>query len=87
MTNKRTIEVFVAGCPVCDQAIELVNRIACDSCEVQVLDMHKPEVAERAHGLGVKAVPAVAVDGKLAGCCDDAGINEEQLREAGIGRG
>ncbi len=87
MTNKRTIEVFVAGCPVCDQAVELVNRIACDSCEVRVLDMHNPEVAEKAKALGVRAVPAVAVDGKLAACCDSGGPDEASLRAAGIGQG
>ena len=85
MTTKRTVEVFVAGCPACDQAVELVNRIACDSCEVQVLDMHKGDVAKRAQALGVRAVPAIAVNGKLASCCLGQGLNEASLREAGIG--
>ena len=87
MTDKRIIEVFVAGCPACDQAVELVNRIACDSCDVQVLDMHDSEVAEKAKALGVRAVPAVAVDGKLAACCESGGPDEASLRAAGIGQG
>ena len=71
MAEKRKVEVFSAGCPACEETIELVNRIACPSCEVQVLDMRQSDVAKRAKELGVTSVPAVAVDGKLAGCCTD----------------
>ena len=34
MSAKRKVQVFVAGCGVCDEAIELVSRIACPSCQV-----------------------------------------------------
>ncbi len=85
MSAKRQVDIFSAGCPACDEAIALVRRIACPSCEVRILDMHKPEVSERAHALGVKTVPAIAVDGKLAGCCVGSGVDEDKLRETGIG--
>ncbi len=65
----RKIEVFSAGCPVCDEAIEMVRLNACPSCEVTILDMKDSEVAKRAKELGVRSMPAVAIDGKLAGCC------------------
>ncbi len=87
MNAKRKVEIFSAGCPACDEAVELIRRIACPSCEVEVLDMHKPEVSEEAHTLGVGTIPAVAIDGKLAGCCVGLGIDEDKLREAGIGQG
>ncbi len=87
MTAKRKIEVFGAGCPVCEETIELVNRIACPSCEVSVLDMNQPKVAERAKTLGVRSVPAVAIDGKLADCCAGREVNEATLRAAGVGQG
>ena len=45
MSAKRKIEVFSAGCPACEETIELVNRVACSSCEISVLDMNQPEVA------------------------------------------
>ncbi|MGE0327862.1 MAG: thioredoxin family protein [Polyangiaceae bacterium] len=83
--NKRMIEVFSAGCPACEETIELVNRIACPSCEIAILDMHIPQVSERAKALGVRTVPAVAVDGKLADCCSDTGPIEAGLRAAGVG--
>ena len=37
-TAKRHIEVFTAGCRLCDEAVQLVHRLACGSCEVEVLD-------------------------------------------------
>ena len=43
MNDKRQIEVFIAGCPVCVDAISLVNRLACPSCEVTTLDMRTSE--------------------------------------------
>lgn len=86
MNAKRKVEVFSAGCPMCRSAIDLVNRLACPSCEVSVLDMNDIAVAKRASDLGVRAVPAVAVDGRLASCCTATGIDEQALRAAGVGQ-
>lgn len=86
MASKRKVEVFSAGCGVCEETVSLVHRIACDSCEVSVLDMRDDQVAARAKRLGIRAVPAVVVNGELAACCEGAGPTERDLREAGIGR-
>lgn len=86
MATKRKIEIFSAGCPACEEIIQLVNRIACPSCEVTVLDMNEPAVASRAKSLGVRSVPAVAINGKLADCCTARGPEESVLRAAGLGR-
>lgn len=86
MANKRNVEVFSAGCGVCEETISLVKRIACDSCEVSVLDMRDDQVAARAKRLGIRVVPAVVVDGELAACCENAGPTESALRAAGIGQ-
>ncbi len=83
---KRTVEVFSAGCPACEETINLVNGIACPSCEVSVLDMHDPDIAKRAKSLGIKRVPAVVVNGKLADCCAGTGPTEDGLRAAGVGQ-
>ena len=85
MATKQKIEVFSADCPACEEAIALVNRIACSSCELEVLDMRNRAVAERAKRYGVKAIPAVVVNGQLAECCKDKGVTEAALRGAGIG--
>jgi glutaredoxin 3 len=86
MAAKRKIEVFSAGCAACEETVRLINRIACPSCEVTILDMKKPEVANRAKGVGIRSVPAVVIDGKLAGCCAGRGPDEATLRSAGIGQ-
>ncbi len=85
MTGKRKIEVFSAGCSACRETIEMVNRAACPSCEVTILDMHDAQVAERAASLGIRSVPAVVIDGKLADCCAGRGPDEAALRMAGLG--
>ena len=86
MSTKRKIEVFSAGCPACEETIEFVNRVACPSCEVSVLDMRDPGVASRAKSLGIRSVPAVVIDGQLADCCAGRGPDEATLRAAGLGQ-
>jgi glutaredoxin len=83
MSNK--VEIFSAGCPACESTIELVNKIACDNCEISILDMNDSSNAKRAKSLGVERVPAVVVNGKLADCCQVKGPTEEGLKAAGIG--
>ena len=85
MNNKRKIEIFSAGCPACQEAIDTVKRIACPSCETEVLDMNDPQVARRAKQLSISRVPAVVIDGAVAGCCATGGVNEQVLRAAGVG--
>jgi glutaredoxin len=80
--RKRKIEVFSAGCSACHEAVELVKRIAGSSHEVEVVDMHKHEVASRAKQYSIRSVPAVVIDGKLAACCTGRGVSEETIREA-----
>ena len=86
MATKRKIEIFSAGCPACQEAVKMVQNIACSDCEVNILDMNDPGVANRAKGLGVRSVPAVAIDGKLADCCAGRGPDEATLKAAGIGQ-
>ena len=83
--NKRKVEVFSAGCGVCDETVALVQSLACGSCDVVVHDMRQPEAAAKAKHYGVHSVPAVVVDGKLADCCSGRGPQASALRAAGIG--
>jgi glutaredoxin 3 len=86
MAAKRKIEVYSAGCATCHEAIGVIRRAACPSCEVIIHDMRDVEVAKRAKGLGIRSVPAVVIDGKLADCCAGRGIDLTVLRAAGLGR-
>jgi len=83
MDNKRKVEIFSAGCGCCQETISLVKSIACPSCDITVLDMNQPEIAERAKSLGVRSVPAVVINGELAGCYAGRGPDEHTLRSAG----
>jgi len=85
MSTKRKIEIFSAGCGLCAETVAMVRRIARATCEVEVLDMGDAAVAAKAMRYGVHTVPAVAVDGRLAGCCAGNGPDEASLRAAGIG--
>jgi len=59
----------------------MVKRIA-GSHEVIVHDMNTAEIASKAKQYGVRSVPCVVVDGKLAYCCADRGPEENVLRRA-----
>jgi len=86
MTAKRRVQVFSAGCSCCSEVVSLVQKLAGQSWDVEVLDMHDTAVAQRARALGVRTVPAVAIDGRLADCCLGVGVDEQRLLTAGLGR-
>ena len=87
---ERKVEVFTAGCPVCDEAVKTVKAAACPSCEVVVYDLNKGcetnECRLKAKEYGIERVPAVAVNGKLLDCCKDGAVDAGALRAAGIGQ-
>ena len=86
MQKLREVEIFSAGCPICQEAIALVRSIACASCRITVHDLNDPDVLARASGLGVQSIPAIAIDGALVDCCVDRGPDEAALRAAGLGQ-
>lgn len=85
MMARRKIEIFSAGCAICDEAVERVRKLACSSCEVTVLDMRSIDIVKRAKALDVRSVPAVAINDKLVDCCTGRGVDEQKLRAAGLG--
>jgi hypothetical protein len=82
---RRQVEVFTAGCPLCEPAVQLVQELACPDCDVTVHDLRTSGM-ERARQYGVQRVPAVVVDGALAACCQGVEVSREQLQAAGIGQ-
>lgn len=87
--QKRKVEVFTAGCPVCDPAVKMVHDLACPSCDVHVHDLNKgcetDECRIEAKKYDLKTIPAVVVNGKVVACCENPGPNREDLKAAGIG--
>lgn len=47
MNHQRTIEIFSAGCPLCDEVISAVRSEARPSCHVIVSDLRNTATAER----------------------------------------
>lgn len=85
MPQKRKVEIFSAGCPICEETVALVRRITCSSCEIDVLDMRDDAATTKAKSYGIRSVPAVVIDGQIASCCRHGGPDEGSLRAAGIG--
>ena len=48
--------------------------------------MKDVNVAKRANSLGIRSVPSVVIDGKLADCCAGRRVDEYVLRAAGLGK-
>jgi len=87
---KRKVEVFTAGCPVCEPTVDLVKQVACDSCEVVVYDLREGCTTNVCRDLakkyGIERVPAVVINGKLLDCCKVGPVTEKELRKAGVGQ-
>ncbi len=66
MDRKKKVEIYSAGCLLCQEAINEAYRVLGDTCEITVLDTHDPKVAARAKELGVKTVPAIFVEEDVA---------------------
>ncbi len=84
MAVKRKVEIFIAGCFLCDEAVKIVRDSACSDCEIEVYDLHK-KGTEKAKEYGVNCVPTVVVDGKIVQCCVWGRVDPERLKSAGIG--
>ena len=80
MSSKRKVEVFSAGCALCHEVIDVVRQEAGSSSQVIVRDMMDARVLVRAEELGIRSVPAVAIDGKLASCCTGKGVDIQLLK-------
>lgn len=62
----KRIEIFTAGCPLCKDTLELIKKEACSECEIIERKCSGDECCPPAKDYGIKAVPTVVVDGKVA---------------------
>ena len=87
--DKRQIEVFTAGCSICQPTVEKVKSMMCGYCELVVYNVADPaqkSALTKAQTYGINSLPAVAVNGKLLPCCQGRGVLETELRKAGVGQ-
>ena len=80
MTSKHRVEVFSAGCALCHEVIDVVRREAGSSSEVIVRNMMDARDLARAEKFGIRSVPAVVIDGKLASCCTGRGVDLQVMK-------
>jgi hypothetical protein len=90
--TQRHVEIFVAGCPRCDEAVSLVQEMSCTACQIQVWDVRtesiSPAARQKLDDYGIHRLPAVVVDGTLVDCCrQQQPISRPALAAAGIGQG
>jgi glutaredoxin 3 len=85
MSKQRKVEIFIAGCPLCDETVQLVKNLSCPSCDVVIYDLRENEGIGKAKEYGINSVPTVVVDGNILDCCKRRRITEEDLKAAGIG--
>jgi len=62
MTTQK-IEVFTGNCSLCDDTVKLVKELTGNNCTVEVYNIRKE--ANRFQQYAVKAVPSIAINGKL----------------------
>lgn len=89
-TATRRVEVFTAGCSLCDETVRMVQSLACPNCAVQIYDLREGcatnECREKVMRYGITAIPAVAINGVVLDCCRRPPITVDRLRAAGIGQ-
>lgn len=77
------IDVYTAGCPLCEDAVGIARTTAGDTHEVVVHDLRTDESAlSRAREAGVASVPAVSVDGQVLACCRSGGVSRQEIEAA-----
>ena len=77
---KNIIDIYSAGCSICNDTIDLVNSIADSGCEITIHDTQQKDVANELKKHNIKTVPAVAINGKFADCCTSQGVDAGVLR-------
>ena len=66
MADKRKIEVFTAGCSLCEETLQLVkDAVASCGCEVTERRCPPQQMCEEGKAYRVRAMPTVVVDGTI----------------------
>lgn len=59
--------VFIAGCPLSDETVQLLKKLSCPSYNVKIrnlMEKKKTDIA-KTKAYGINSVPTVVVDGKI----------------------
>ncbi len=84
----KQVEIFTAGCPICNPVVNLVNETAGEDCEIIVYDLVKQceekTCIDKMNTYKINRIPSIVVDGRLLDCCDRE-VTKQDLANAGIG--
>jgi len=58
------IDVFSAGCYLCENAVQMVKKVIGPQCSLRIYDLTKGEGIEEAKKYGVRAVPTIVGNGR-----------------------
>lgn len=83
----RKIEIFTAGCPICNEQVIKIKEAACSSCEIEILNVKdNSEALKKSKTYNINSLPSVVIDGVLAQCCSNRGIDIDILKSLGLGK-
>ncbi len=82
---KKQVEIFTAGCPVCEPVVQLVKDTAGVNCDITIHNLSEDHNDAIRKKYALTRLPSVAVDGKLIDCFKNSAITKEDLIGAGIG--
>ncbi|MFQ6128588.1 MAG: thioredoxin family protein [Thermoplasmata archaeon] len=64
------VEVFTASCPLCKETMEIIERVKYGKCTVTGYNLFERcddmSCLDKARKYGIRAVPTMVVDGKIA---------------------
>ena len=83
---KKQIEIFTAGCPICEPVVQLVKDTASDNNKIIIhnLSMKTPNAIIGIKKYKIKHLPAIVIDGTLLSCCKNIKITKSNLLNAGL---
>ena len=68
-TKGKEIEVFTAGCYLCEETLDIVNQAKCDECTVIERNISEDcgcGCIDKAREYGIRTIPTIVIDGKIA---------------------
>ncbi len=79
---KNRIEIFTAGCPLCDETVKEIENNFSEN-EINIYNLNESrKVGEKSKSYGINKIPAVVVNGNLLNCCKSDKVNIKEIKDA-----
>ena len=78
---KKKVEIFTAGCFICNETVAAIEKLATSETEIKVYNLNTDaQGVELAKQYGIKTVPTVVINGVIADCCLNKGVIPEKIK-------